>query len=424
MNESGLKIISGKIILVIVFLFFLSVEASAQNKTQQTVNIDSLGDCLHARPISLARTFGPTTAPSGYGQVLEIKDNNEGNKWYFEKEHNTAWYKLKITSSGTLALEVIPLKRTDDYDFLIFECEDEKKCCSQIKGKKIKPVRTNMSRTDTLKNGVTGLKILSQDEFIHSGPGNAYSKALPVEKNELYYLVLDNVYPNGAGHRINFKTYYTTLIISGKVIDETSKLPVESEVKWENLKTGEVLATGKTDSAGNYEISAPLSKNVPQYNLVVEGSSKHFFSDTIVNVKSLEKSKRLSFFTKLTTIITGNRFRLKNINFYPGVADFLPESMPNLERLLATMRKNPDLEISIEGHTNGAGSPSPKEQHIRLAGERAKAVYDYLVQQGIQKKRLSTISFGCDKMLYPKAKNEEEMSLNRRVEILVVKNKE
>ena len=62
---------------------------------------------------------------------------------------------------------------------------------------------------------------------MHSGLGDSYSKALTVNKGEVYYLVLDNVYENGKGHTLIIHLKPTITPIVKKPIDK--KLIVKKE---------------------------------------------------------------------------------------------------------------------------------------------------------------------------------------------------
>ena len=81
----------------------------------------------------------------------------------------------------------------------------EKDSCQQIINKSILPIRTNISRNNTDNFSKTGLSINAKNEFINSGVGNNYSKALKVNRGELLYLVIDNVYGGSNGFSLIFK---------------------------------------------------------------------------------------------------------------------------------------------------------------------------------------------------------------------------
>src|SRR3546814_4242489 len=74
--------------------------------------------------------------------------------------------------------------------------------CDSIAGYGIRPLRTNRARNDLEIGGSTGLQAGYDNLHAPPGPGKSYSKPLEVKRGETYLLVLDNIYPNGKGHRI------------------------------------------------------------------------------------------------------------------------------------------------------------------------------------------------------------------------------
>jgi len=75
------------------------------------------------------------------------------------------------------------------------------------------------------------------------------------------------------------------------------------------------------------------------------------------------------------------------------------------------------MEIEIYGHTNNIG---PHDQLVELSKNRANTVKDYIVNKGIDKKRIKAIGHGPDK---PIASNETEAGRkkNQRVEFKIIK---
>ncbi len=102
------------------------------------------------------------------------------------------------------------------------------------------------------------------------------------------------------------------------------------------------------------------------------------------------------------------------INFDTGKSTIKPESQPIISQIVEMMKLNPDLKISVEGHTDNVGNPKSNQ---KLSEERAKAVVLAIVAQGIDANRLSFIGYGQDK---PIADNntEEGRAKNRRVELV------
>ena len=86
----------------------------------------------------------------------------------------------------------------------------------------------------------------------------------------------------------------------------------------------------------------------------------------------------------------------------------------NLDTVRNVFKDNPNLKVIIEGHTDSKGSEAYNQQ---LSERRAKAVYDYLVEElSISPQRLKTVGYGESRPAYT---NDTEVgrALNRRVEL-------
>ena len=79
------------------------------------------------------------------------------------------------------------------------------------------------------------------------------------------------------------------------------------------------------------------------------------------------------------------------------------------------MNDNATIKVQVNGHTDNTGTDARNNQ---LSLERAKAVADYLISNGIDAKRLAWKGFGASK---PVAGNdtEEQRALNRRTEFVI-----
>jgi OOP family OmpA-OmpF porin len=100
------------------------------------------------------------------------------------------------------------------------------------------------------------------------------------------------------------------------------------------------------------------------------------------------------------------------INFDSGKSTIKPESNSIIEQIVRMLNDNPDLLISIEGHTDNVGSP---KMNMTLSDDRAKSVMAELIARDIDAKRLSAVGYGQDK---PVADTEEGRAKNRRVELV------
>lgn len=101
--------------------------------------------------------------------------------------------------------------------------------------------------------------------------------------------------------------------------------------------------------------------------------------------------------------------------FEPKRADLKPEAQDVLQRIAAALRAAQPLEISIEGHTDDAGS---QERNMEFARERAYAVSAQLAKAGVPSDSMVLTSFGETAPLVPNS-SAANRRLNRRVEIVI-----
>ncbi len=115
----------------------------------------------------------------------------------------------------------------------------------------------------------------------------------------------------------------------------------------------------------------------------------------------------------------GDKIKLKNLYFFNMTPRILPTSKPALIDLLCVLQDNPKLKIEIQGHICCQKVYDINE----LSVMRARAVYNFLVSQRINRKRLSYKGFGTSNPIHPiPEKNKEEEEENRRVEIMITEN--
>ena len=90
---------------------------------------------------------------------------------------------------------------------------------------------------------------------------------------------------------------------------------------------------------------------------------------------------------------------------------------PMLNEVVEAMKRYPEAKIEIQGHTDSVGSAA---YNMKLSENRAKTVMEYLVEKGVDPKRLSAKGFGAKK---PIANNDtpEGQAKNRRVHVVRAK---
>jgi outer membrane protein OmpA-like peptidoglycan-associated protein len=86
-----------------------------------------------------------------------------------------------------------------------------------------------------------------------------------------------------------------------------------------------------------------------------------------------------------------------------------------LDEAVAALQKNPNIRVTIEGHTCNIGTA---EYNLALGERRATSVREYLASRGISAERLTIVSYGEERPKYDNSR-EETRRLNRRAALVV-----
>lgn len=386
---------------------------------QRALKIEN-ADCAGAVPITDSVTICERPV-RGFGNVLEIKENPVDVKEWFEREHNTTWYTFRAPVKTIITMDIIPNNIEDDIDFLIFEGAIPG-ICDKIQTRQVVPIRTNISRNDKANGSICGLRKDAPDDFVRSGVGSSFSRALPVEEGQLFYLVIDYQDRPLDGYTIRFhydppppppppvkKEKEQKLMIH--ITDAKSGKPVVADLTIDGMVFDSVVeAKGRSD----YELSMESYRNL-RIGCVREGYMFHNLRvkgtmDPVVDVQ-----------VKLTPIKPGEHVILEDIRFVGNDTKVMRQSEGSMLMLLRFMQANPKVKVEIQGHVNGPTYKNTKE-FIELSTGRAKTVHDFLLVNDVEPERITYVGLGNSQMLYPEPKNKEQSEANRRVEVKILAN--
>lgn len=106
------------------------------------------------------------------------------------------------------------------------------------------------------------------------------------------------------------------------------------------------------------------------------------------------------------------------VNFDFNSANLTTLAKSNLDKLVTVLKNNPDTNINIYGHTDSIGSDAV---NLRISAQRAAAVKNYFVANGISASRMFTEGLGKSS---PIASNDTDAgrAKNRRVEFAITAN--
>jgi outer membrane protein OmpA-like peptidoglycan-associated protein/tetratricopeptide (TPR) repeat protein len=209
--------------------------------------------------------------------------------------------------------------------------------------------------------------------------------------------------------------------VQAKVRDESTKRPLQADVSFVRLKDGQLHTEDQTNEKGQFLVVLPMGED---YALNVSKAGYLFHSEHFALAEAAAMTDPKELLIELRPIPKQNETEskdrkpiiLRNVFFDTGSSVLRSESASELQRLVALLEQNPDMHIRINGHTDNVGQP---EENQALSEARAKAVYEYLSEQGISNDRLAYKGFGESR---PVDSNEtpEGRQRNRRTEFEVV----
>ena len=102
------------------------------------------------------------------------------------------------------------------------------------------------------------------------------------------------------------------------------------------------------------------------------------------------------------------------INFDTDRSELTTAGKEVVQQIAEALKQESALTISIEGHTDNTGNASHNKS---LSEQRANAVLQALIRDGIETSRLVAVGYGAERPLIDN-ENEENKAKNRRVELV------
>jgi len=201
--------------------------------------------------------------------------------------------------------------------------------------------------------------------------------------------------------------------MKGKIYDSRFYLPLKAHFELIDLSTAITVTEAYSDSlTGEFLVCIPSGKD---YALNIKRKGYLFFSDNFtLNDGTYQEPYHKDI--PLNRIRPGEKLILRNIFFDFASANLLDESKAELQQLVKFLRDNPEIKVSITGHTDNVGAQA---YNLNLSQERARSVVNYITNEGILTNRVSYKGMGSSE---PIADNntEEGRAQNRRTELLIV----
>ena len=367
------------------------------------------GDCIFAIPINVDQTYGPTTAPQGAGRIMEVMaDKRHPNLPEFE--HNAVWYKFTVPYNGKLDIAVTQLNVADDYDMVVYRYTDVY-FSNHIQSNKVLPVAVNLSsvdssllqkpkkapvattgdakadlkakqeaaklqREETAKQaamGTIGMYHEATDILLTKASTKRHIRSIDVRKGEVYYILLDNVTPNGQGHSIKVSIHVEAFEVPVSFYDPKIKKNVDVSLTiLEKNTNNRVIARNDKFRGGrikfvpgfNYTLYA---KRDGYFSIFYDFNSDRFKQDTLLRMKMYRCER-------------GTVYPISDIYFEDEYV-LMHESDSVLMNYVQMFKNHPDVHFTVKGFVQTYGVDPEHDQLVTL--ERAKAVKEFFVKNGI-----------------------------------------
>ncbi len=202
-----------------------------------------------------------------------------------------------------------------------------------------------------------------------------------------------------------------SIFITGNIYDANTMKPLKADI--ELFLLGEnAPASVFTSDLITGEYFTILNEN-NRFALYINCTGYLFESEAFDLSADQKVAIRHDFYLKPITI--GTSVRLNNLFFDVNSAEISPESKTELNKVVRFLDDNPGVRISIAGHTDDQGTEQYNQQ---LSQNRARAVYEFLIKEGINAQTLTFAGYGESKPIVSKT-DEESRRLNRRIEFTV-----
>jgi len=202
-------------------------------------------------------------------------------------------------------------------------------------------------------------------------------------------------------------------LVKGVLKDENDNVVTDAKLEVKNLKTKEITEVKVDQFTGEYATVVRLKE---EENVIIKVSKEGTaFTSKFVDASDETSSGVIKSDLKVEEIKVGTEYRINDIHFATNSFELSENSRQIIDEFILFLNENPKITIDIQGHTDDVGDDAA---NLSLSVNRARVVYEYLIENGIAQKRLSHHGYGETR---PLANNETEQGKaeNRRTVFII-----
>ncbi len=201
--------------------------------------------------------------------------------------------------------------------------------------------------------------------------------------------------------------------MAGKVLDVETKQPLKARVELFDINADSLKSAVFSDSiSGEY---VQVLTEGSEYALYVSKSG-YLFESLSFDYQESEDREPIHIDVYLKPIKKGLAATLNNVFFDVDRYQLKEKSKTELDKTVRFLKQNPQTRVEISGHTDNSGAARHNQE---LSLNRARAVYQYLLNAGITADRMTFKGYGSSKPVAPND-SDQNRQLNRRIEFKIL----
>lgn len=204
-----------------------------------------------------------------------------------------------------------------------------------------------------------------------------------------------------------YKNPNIIISIVGKAFDSKTLKPLESSIEFIRGIDNTQIELVAADTSG-YSITLPQGF---KYKIIAKSEGYYNTADSL-DLSEITHSVEIVKNLYLDPIIKNEPIVLNNVYFDFDSDNIRSESFPELDKISEMLLDNPNLHMSIDGHTCSMGSDA---YNLDLSGRRAGSIVKYFLGKGVLATNLEHHGYGESRPKVPNT-SEANRELNRRVE--------
>lgn len=202
-------------------------------------------------------------------------------------------------------------------------------------------------------------------------------------------------------------------LVKGVLKDENNNVVTDAKVEVKNLKTKEITEVKVDQFTGEYATVVQLKE---KENIILkvnkEGAA---FTSKFVDASDETSSGVIQSELQVEEIKIGKEYRINDIHFTTNSYDLSENSRQVIDEFILFLKQNQRITIDLQGHTDDVGDNSA---NLTLSVNRARVVYEYLLENGIAKSRITYHGYGETRPLADNA-TEKGRAENRRTVFVI-----